>query len=182
MIPMLSKERQDDMRNNVLTVSTRPLIALIALVTLGVTGFVEPSMAKPMTCNAKYIGCTKRCFVANDDNGSWRCIERTCEHQFKNCISDAAGGSDRTGTGAKGRTGGKTGPIVRDKRTPRRGVPSAPLTKSIPATEPRPVVRGSGAPAASPRPAVRDHRTPRAEPRGRESAPFGVGRIRPTSR
>lgn len=174
------------MHTNFFAVWTRTRVIAIALTTLGLSGYVatvKPAAAKPMTCNAKYIGCTKRCFVAKEDDASWRCIERTCEHQFKNCMSDAAGGSDRTGTGAKGKGGGKTGPIVRDKRTPRRGADSpAPVTRSTPMGPPQPVTTGSGSTSAGGQPVVRDHRQPRAQPGGGPGRPFGIGPIRSTSR
>lgn len=103
-----------------------PVAAALAIIAVGPS---SPAAARNNICATKHLDCKERCLMRADDgqNGG-ACIARTCNRQFKNCLSDAAGGSDRTGAGAKGRNGGRTGPIVRDKRRPRRGVSSAPAT------------------------------------------------------
>jgi hypothetical protein len=151
--------------------SLLPIAVALAIIAVGPS---SPAAARNNICASKHIDCKERCIMRADDGGA--CIARTCDRQFRNCMSDAAGGSDRTGTGAKGKGGGKTGPIVRDKRTPRRGTSSSPLTQPAP-VQPRPVSTGTKSPTTGGRPAIRDHRTVRTEPR--RGRPSGVSVAKP---
>lgn len=153
-----------------------PIAAALAVIAIGSS---SPATAKSMTCKAKQQACSDRC-VAKDDgkgvNDALNCMNRTCDHQFRNCIRDAAGGSDRSGTGASGKNGGRTGPIVRDKRKPRpgRGADSTtPLTRPTPMVQPRPVTRGTNSSNIGQR-TVRDHRSNRTSQAGQ--APSGSAR------
>ena len=145
-----------------------PIAAALAVIAIGSS---SPATAKSMTCTAKQQACSDRC-VAKDDgkgvNDALNCMNRTCDHQFRNCIRDAAGGSDRSGTGAKGRNGGRTGPIVRDKRNPR---PGRGADVTAPMVQPRPVTRGPASPTNG-QTTVRDHRSNRATPGG--ASPLGT--------
>lgn len=157
------------MRKDFLVASARTLgaaAALAILISLGLVHVTGPAMAKPMTCSTKVAACNERCTVRYRDDGDAaviRCNRGTCLHQYKNCISNAAGGSDRSRTGAGGKNGGRTGPIVRDKRNPRpgRGADSTPITRPTPMVQPRPVTRGTDSSNIGQR-TVRDHRSNRA--------------------
>jgi hypothetical protein len=140
---------------------------IAAAITLCMLGASSPAAAKPMTCQVKREACSNRC-VGKDDgkgvNDALNCMNRTCERQFRNCMSDAAGGSDRTGTGVRGGSGTKTGgPIVRDKRRPRGGrlTESGAEPLSVPFM---PAGTGSSGVPGGGQPAVRDHRIRRAGP------------------
>jgi hypothetical protein len=76
-------------------------VALASLASL--TLAVQPAVAKPKkeSCSDKYGACTGRCIRNNDTTeAAFRCVERTCEHQFNACIR-----SDKDGDGAPGRAG-----------------------------------------------------------------------------
>lgn len=136
-----------------------PITAAIALATFGLS---SQTAAKSMTCQTKRFNCSQRCVVRDEGKGdALRCQLRTCEHQYRNCLSDAAGGSDRTGTRARGSTGGRTGPVVRDKRKPRpTGAPysTTPIIQPAPVVQPRPVTTGTNSTTTVGQRTVRDHR------------------------
>lgn len=146
------------------------IFALASLACLTLASSAAPAASK--TCYQKFLACTDRCERNND--GVWApCQRRTCNPQYNNCMSSAAGGSDRPGTGREPK-GGKSGPIVRDKRNPpqrpRRADSTIPIIQPTPAVQPRPATTGSGGASPNP-PVVRDHRPPND---GR-ARPFGIG-------
>ncbi len=108
---------QSNFRKSLLT-----LAALSSLVVTGLAAFASHADAKPMgSCASRHSYCTERCMGSTTgDHGP--CISRTCDHQYKACMSDGAFGGQRPGErgpgGVKpaGKGGGKPGPIVRDHR------------------------------------------------------------------
>ena len=98
----------------------KSIIATVALASLAFVPLLysaEPAAAR--TCGQRLDACSNRCFALGEDAKIRSCNQRTCNPQFKQCMSDAAGGAGRPDAGPKGTNGGKTGPIVRDKRKPR---------------------------------------------------------------
>jgi hypothetical protein len=81
-----------------------PAVALASLASLMFLSAVEPAVARPPrkeTCADKHGACTGRCIRNNDTTeGAFRCVTRTCDHQFDACIR-----SDKDGDGAAGRAG-----------------------------------------------------------------------------
>lgn len=153
--------------------------ALAILTTMGLVLAAEPAMAKPKTCITKAEACNERCTVRYRDDGDAaviRCNKGTCLHQYKNCVSNAVGGSDRSGTGATGRNGGRTGPIVRDKRNPR---PGRGADVTAPNVQPRPVTRGPASPTVG-QTTVRDHRSNRPTAGG--ASTVSAGRVKSVNR
>jgi hypothetical protein len=79
------------------------------------------------------------------------CINRTCDHQLKNCLNDQAGG---------GSGGDKSGPVVRDRRGSKLIRPAATLAPQIQPSKAQavPVTAGSGGANGGEQRVVRDHR------------------------
>jgi hypothetical protein len=97
----------------------KSIISSMALASLAcVTLLYSADPAAARTCSQRVSACNNRCQALGEDAKIKSCNQRTCMPQYKQCMSDAAGGGDRPGADPKG-TGGKTGPIVRDKRRPR---------------------------------------------------------------
>jgi hypothetical protein len=85
----------------------KAVLASLALATLTMVVLLhaaEPAAArkpKKETCGDKHGACTARCIRNNDTSeGAFRCVTRTCDHQFDACIR-----SDKDGDGAAGRAG-----------------------------------------------------------------------------
>jgi hypothetical protein len=110
------------MRKHLIATSIRrAVLASLALATLTMVVLLhaaEPAAArkpKKETCGDKYGACTARCIRNNDTTeGAFRCVTRTCDHQFDACIADMGGdaGSGRVGLPKRpaigpGGTGGK---------------------------------------------------------------------------
>ena len=91
-------------------------MALASLACVTLLYSAEPAAAR--TCTQRLDACSTRCFALGEDAKIRSCNQRTCNPQHRACMSNAAGGTDRPGADPKGK-GGKTGPIVRDKRKPR---------------------------------------------------------------
>jgi len=108
---------QTNLRQSLLTLAVLSSMAAAAL-----TAFASQADAKPMgSCASRHSYCTERCLMStNGDSGP--CINRTCDHQYKACMSEGAFGGQRpgergpTGGPGGGKGGGKPGPIVRDHR------------------------------------------------------------------
>ena len=120
-----------------------PVIALAGMACAALLSVAEPATAKARTCGQKAADCAERCMARfKDDIAEQRsCGARTCNHQYKMCLNNSAGGPERPGADGGGRDG-RTGPIVRDrpKRPPRGG--SANL--STPASNPHDGILGTG--------------------------------------
>jgi hypothetical protein len=108
---------QAKFRKSFLTVA-----ALFSLAAAALTAFAPQADAKPMgSCASRHSYCTERCAM-NTNGEAGPCISRTCDHQYKACMSEGSFGGQRPGergagggsSGGKG--GGKPGPIVRDHR------------------------------------------------------------------
>jgi hypothetical protein len=86
----------------------RPLIlafALASLTSLALLQHVELATAKPgATCQDKHHACTKRCIDqydkgVNDNYAAYKCVSRTCDKQFDNCVREM--GQNKGGSGGK---------------------------------------------------------------------------------
>lgn len=151
-------------KNPAAAVAMRTLVAAAALVSLtsaALFSSAEPAAAK--SCLQRAIECSDRCAARNkDDIGAVRrCNQRTCNHQLRNC----EGVTPRPEAGPRG-PAGKAGPVVRDKRKPRRTNVTTPVIQPAPRVQPQPATTGSGASTARGRPVVRDHRGSRPAPGG----------------
>jgi hypothetical protein len=91
-------------------------VALTSLTSLTLLCFVQPAVARPPrkeTCADKHGACTGRCIRNNDTTeGAFRCVTRTCDHQFDACIK-----SDKDGDGAAGRAGMPAKPAIGPRGT-----------------------------------------------------------------
>lgn len=82
-----------------------------------------PADARPMSCTAKFNGCSQRCAAAAGGQGDWMpCIQRTCNRQYDNC----------SGGGRAGRRGfvanlKQPGPIASGPQTPREPNKTGPF-------------------------------------------------------
>jgi hypothetical protein len=113
-------------------------MALASLACVTLLYSAEPAAARDSVCTSKVTACNERCHAkAGDDAAKEKsCNQRTCNHQYDNCVRNAAGGGDRPGADPKGK-GGKTGPIVRDKRRPRGASLTSPSTGATAQIQPR---------------------------------------------
>jgi hypothetical protein len=114
-----------------------PAIALASLTCAALLATAEPAAAKAMTCSQKSAACDDRCAKANPGSleDSAGCRRRTCNHQYRKCLENSAGGGDRPGAGS-GTGDGRSGPIVRPKQPPRRPPPDGSANLSTPASNP----------------------------------------------
>jgi hypothetical protein len=83
-------------------------IAFASLTSLTLVQATAPALAREMNhCSLRYSYCAERCIMRNNDESKISpCLQRTCNHQFNNCMKES---STREGGRGGGRTGGRTG-------------------------------------------------------------------------
>ncbi len=117
-----------------MTTSRSHRFVLSFAVVAGLATFAQTADAKPMTCSTRQTNCVERCIMGNQGGAENNCIQRTCNHQYNNCMQESSGGGERGGGGGgRGSAGGGGG--------------AGGGTSS-----------GSGAGKSSGKPIVRDHR------------------------
>lgn len=92
-------------RNAILSSAMLAGFGVMSLVT-----FAETAAAKPMSCSARQVNCSERCIMNNKEDSQIRgCLQRTCNHQYNNCMKDSSGGSSGSSAGGGGGRGGAGG-------------------------------------------------------------------------
>lgn len=112
-------------KDRVITIVSKPTIAIVAFAVLTCLHAIVPATAKPMSrCQAKHSLCTERCLMkASTEGAGSACIARTCDRQNPGCGPESYE-PGMTGPKGKGRAGrlappsaGKAGQV----RTPPNG-------------------------------------------------------------
>jgi hypothetical protein len=116
-------------------------LALASLATAVLLHAAKPADAKPkkdQSCGDKLAACTSRCIRRYETTEeAFRCVTRTCEHQFDACVAGNGGGGSSSGrlgmpkpaTGVKVAVPprpriGRVGPLSGGILDPTQGVPS----------------------------------------------------------
>jgi hypothetical protein len=135
-----------------------PAAALAGLACATLLSTSEPTAAKTRTCGQKATECAIRCIsrFKGDIPQQRSCGRRTCDHQYKSCMNNSVGGGS-SGSGAGSAAGGKTGPIVRDKRPKRPPPRGGSVEMTTPAGSPQ-LPKTTG---AAPRPSNASTASPR---------------------